>query len=113
MSVLLCSFLLLHASLLQILLYLTTIITTCMTIQVVILPLYIFTCNSLSLSIQSTPPLFQSNRLRQIADSIRQFLEKGTALDPRFKTEVADEAWARLEEELMNRAHSRCFLGYW
>ncbi|XDV25629.1 hypothetical protein PO909_029515 [Leuciscus waleckii] len=36
-------------------------------------------------------------------DSIRQFLEEGTALDPRFKSKVADEVWTRLEEELMRR----------
>ncbi|XP_037539225.1 zinc finger BED domain-containing protein 4-like [Nematolebias whitei] len=34
---------------------------------------------------------------------IRQFLEEGTALDPRFKTKVADEVWTRLEEELISR----------
>ncbi|XP_074523920.1 zinc finger BED domain-containing protein 4-like [Halichoeres trimaculatus] len=37
-------------------------------------------------------------------ESIRQFLEEGTALDPRFKTKVADEVWTRLEEELMSRS---------
>lgn len=36
-------------------------------------------------------------------DSIRQFLEEGTVLDPRFKTKVADGVWIRLEDELMKR----------
>lgn len=35
--------------------------------------------------------------------NIRQFLEEGTALDPRFKSKVADEVWTRLEDELMRR----------
>ncbi|KAF4107911.1 hypothetical protein G5714_010670 [Onychostoma macrolepis] len=33
----------------------------------------------------------------------RQFLEEGTALDPRFKLKVADEVWTRLEDELIRR----------
>lgn len=33
--------------------------------------------------------------------NIRQFLEEGTALDPRFKPKVTNEVWTRLEEELM------------
>ncbi|KAM8762180.1 E3 SUMO-protein ligase ZBED1-like isoform 3-T3 [Acanthopagrus schlegelii] len=36
-------------------------------------------------------------------EGIRQFLEEGTALDPRFKTKVTDEVWTRLEKELINR----------
>lgn len=36
-------------------------------------------------------------------ESIRQFLEEGTALDPRFKTKVGDEVWTRLQEELVTR----------
>ncbi|CAM4570071.1 unnamed protein product [Leuciscus chuanchicus] len=40
---------------------------------------------------------------RYQVDSIRQFLEEGTALDPKFKSKVADEVWTRLEEELMRR----------
>ncbi|CAM4465164.1 unnamed protein product [Leuciscus chuanchicus] len=40
---------------------------------------------------------------RYQVDSIRQFLEEGTALDPRFKSKVADEVWTRLEEELIRR----------
>ncbi|XP_048853064.1 E3 SUMO-protein ligase ZBED1 [Brienomyrus brachyistius] len=35
--------------------------------------------------------------------NIRQFLEEGTALDPRFKSKVTNEVWTRLEEELMKR----------
>ncbi|ROL53427.1 hypothetical protein DPX16_7027 [Anabarilius grahami] len=34
-------------------------------------------------------------------DSIRQFLEEGTALDPRFKSKASDEVWTRVEEELI------------
>ena len=30
-------------------------------------------------------------------------MEERTALDPRFKSEDADEMWTRLEEELMKR----------
>ena len=42
-------------------------------------------------------------------ESIRQFLEEGTALDPRFKTKVGDEVWTRLQEELVTRISQQVF----
>ncbi|XP_015248262.1 PREDICTED: zinc finger BED domain-containing protein 1-like [Cyprinodon variegatus] len=36
-------------------------------------------------------------------ERIRQFLEEGTALDPRFKMKVGEEVWTRIQEELMSR----------
>ncbi|XP_048012168.1 E3 SUMO-protein ligase ZBED1-like [Megalobrama amblycephala] len=41
---------------------------------------------------------------RYQVDSIRQFLEEGTALDPRFKSKVSDDVWTRVEEELIRNS---------
>ncbi|XP_034538951.1 zinc finger BED domain-containing protein 1-like [Notolabrus celidotus] len=54
--------------------------------------------------IQSIKETIWDNLSKRYQDeSIRQFLEEGTALDPRFKMKVADGVWTRLEEELMSR----------
>ncbi|XP_030196906.1 zinc finger BED domain-containing protein 1-like isoform X1 [Gadus morhua] len=41
---------------------------------------------------------------RYQGEGIQEFLEEGTALDPRFKGKVEDAVWYRLEEELIDRA---------
>lgn len=42
--------------------------------------------------------------------NIRQFMEEGTALDPRFKSKVTNEVWTRLEEELMKRTSEQVLI---
>ena len=42
-------------------------------------------------------------------EGIQEFLEEGTALDPRFKGKVEDAVWYRLEEELIDRASHQVF----
>ncbi|KAK3569824.1 hypothetical protein QTP86_005848 [Hemibagrus guttatus] len=42
--------------------------------------------------------------------NIRQFLEEGTALHPRFKSKVAYEVWTRLEEEFMRRTSEQVLI---
>lgn len=48
-----------------------------------------------------TPDMVSGFQSYLQVDSVRQFLEEGTALDARFKSKVSDEGWYRLEEELI------------